>query len=224
MKIQKLFGVEQSSTANDFVVVIDVFRAATTAAAALYTGARKIVPVASKEDALLYRNTHKETFIMGEERGEQTVGFDFGNSPYRISRASIDGMTIVHRSTQGTQGLVRATQATTLVFGAFVTASAIIRYVRQKQPSIVSFIALAGPGTEDEYFADYMIARLHGEEPSMKPIIERLRKQFGTEWFFDPNKPEVPEEDFLFCLELDKYDFVVEAVRTPHLHLIKRKV
>ena len=224
MRTQKFFGVEQAPKATGFVVVIDVFRAASTAACALDRGAKEIIPVITIEEAYAYKETHPSVFLMGEERGVAIPKFDYGNSPFRISTIDLTGMTMVHRTTQGTQGIVGAIQADTLIFGGFVTAHAIYSLIQQAAPEIVSFVVLAGAGTEDELFADYMIDLLHGKHQDMKKITQNLRNKFGTSWFFDPNKPEFPEEDFSFCLNTDVYPFAVVAVRTPYLHLVKRSV
>ncbi len=224
MHIKKFYGVEQAKEATDFVVMIDVFRAATTAACALSQGAQEIIPVTTKEDAFAFKALHPNTRMMGEDHGIPIPGFDYGNSPFLISSVDLTGITIVHRSTQGTQGLVRATRATTLVFGGFVTAGAICSLIKHVTPETVSFLVLAGVGTEDDLFADYMIDFLKGKQSDMNGIVKQLRKRYRSSWFFDPEKPEFPEDDFSFCLDTDKYDFVVEAERTPYLHLKKRRV
>ena len=222
MQTQTFFGVENAYKATGFVVVIDVLRAATTAASALARGAKEIIPVASIDEAYAYKELHPDVLLMGENRGELIPRFDFGNSPYFISTAEISGKTLVHRSTEGTQGIVRATQATTLVFGGFVTAHAIYSFVQEMQPEVVSFVALAGVGTEDALFAEYMDDLLHGKQTAMRRIIEQVKMSSGATGYFDAKKAAFPEQDFTFCFDTDRFSFAVVAVREPYLHLVKK--
>ncbi|MFZ2024762.1 MAG: 2-phosphosulfolactate phosphatase [Microgenomates group bacterium] len=224
MQIQKLFGVEQARDATGFVVVIDVFRAASTAACALAQGAKEIIPVATKEDAFLYRETHLDTLIMGEDKGIMIPGFDFGNSPYLLAKEDLIGKTMIHRSTQGTQGLVRAIHASPLVFGSFVIAQAIVSYIRAVAPLTVTFVALGGEQFEDGIFATYMEDLLQGRNPTKHSVEKQIQGSIHAKRFFDPMKPDFPKEDYYFCLDINKFPFVVEAVRTPYLHLVKKTI
>ena len=222
MQTQTFFGVENAYKATGVVVMIDVFRAATTAACAFAQGVEEIIPVATKEEAFAHKKIHQNVLLMGEEQGIPISGFDFGNSPYLLAQEDLTGKTMIHRSTQGTQGIIQAIHADTLVFGGFVTARAIYLFVQEMQPKVVSFVALAGENTEDHLFAQYLQSAIIGTNLDMSLIRSQLRASFGSTWFFDPRKPNFPEEDFSFCLDTDKYDFVVEAVREPYLHLVKK--
>src|ERR1700747_1485920 len=93
------------------VAVIDVFRAFTTAAVALANGASSIVMVRSVEEALALREAGIGQICMGEVRGRPPDGFNFGNSPFEISRVDFDGKTIIQRTSAGTQGIVTANRA-----------------------------------------------------------------------------------------------------------------
>ena len=224
MQIQTLFGVENAYKAKGFVVVIDVFRAATTAACAFAQGVAEIIPVATKEEAFAYKKIHQNVLLMGEEQGIPISGFDFGNSPHLLAQEDLTGKTMIHRSTQGTQGIIRAIHADTLVFGAFVTANAILSLIRREDPNVVSLVALAGEHTEDHLFAQYLQSALVGELSDMSLIRSHLRASFGSTWFFDPRKSNFPEEDFSFCLDTDRYPFAIVAVREPYLHLKKKPI
>jgi hypothetical protein len=62
-------------------VIIDVFRAFTTAAIALSRGARCIMMVDSLEAALALRDAGVGDYCIGERDSVKPLGFDFGNSP-----------------------------------------------------------------------------------------------------------------------------------------------
>lgn len=93
------------------VVIIDVFRAFTTAAVALANGATKIIIVRDVEEALRLRAAGVGELCMGEVGGHAPPGFDPGNSPFEASQADLDGRTIIQRTSAGTQGIVAAKQA-----------------------------------------------------------------------------------------------------------------
>src|SRR3978361_343039 len=100
-----LEGARQASGA---VAVIDVFRAFTSAAVALANGASRIIMVGSVEDAFALRAAGTGQVCMGEVGGRQPDGFDFGNSPFDISKAAFNGQTIIQRTSAGTQGVAAA--------------------------------------------------------------------------------------------------------------------
>ena len=73
--------------AKGTVVIVDVFRAFTTAAVALARGADRIVMVAEIDEALRLRDQGVGEICVGEVNGIQPEGFDFGNSPHEMMQA-----------------------------------------------------------------------------------------------------------------------------------------
>ena len=65
-------------------VIIDVFRAFTTAAVAFSRGASRIVMVDSLDKALALRSSGVGDYCIGERDSIKPPGFDFGNSPAEI--------------------------------------------------------------------------------------------------------------------------------------------
>ncbi|MEX0705602.1 MAG: 2-phosphosulfolactate phosphatase, partial [Nitriliruptoraceae bacterium] len=116
------------AAAGDAVVVIDVLRAFTTVPWAHHLGARRILAVTSAEEAWALRDTHvPEALVAGEDGGRIIDGFDLGNSPSELTREAVDGRTIIHRTSAGTQGLSRTTGSRVVLAASFVTASATAR-------------------------------------------------------------------------------------------------
>jgi 2-phosphosulfolactate phosphatase len=85
MKISILSLLEGATRATGTVAVIDVFRAFTTAAAALANGAARIIMVGAVEEALALRAGDIGHFCIGEIGGKLPPEFDFGNSPFEVS-------------------------------------------------------------------------------------------------------------------------------------------
>src|SRR4051812_35397595 len=105
MEISMHSLLEGAERATGWVVVIDVFRAFTTAAVARANGASRIVMVRTVEEAMALRDAGVGQICMGEVHGRAPDGFDFGNSPFEISGVDFPGKTIVQRTSAGTQGI-----------------------------------------------------------------------------------------------------------------------
>lgn len=99
-------------------VVVDILRATTTMATIIEYGG-EIIPVASLETAMDYRN---KGFLVAGERIERKLDFaDYGNSALNFRNDAIKGKTIVHTTTNGTQAieLAKTSSANEIVIGAF---------------------------------------------------------------------------------------------------------
>ncbi|MFI5265628.1 MAG: 2-phosphosulfolactate phosphatase [Candidatus Levyibacteriota bacterium] len=211
MNIKQLTGIEGAKNATGLTVIIDIMRAATVEAYAFGQGAKHIIPVATKEEAFLLKKQDPSILLMGEEHGIKIPGFDFGNSPTEIVEVDLTGKTLVHRSTSGTQGLVNAAKASELIFGSFVTCSAIIRYIKKSKHEEVSIVAIDG---EDSIFAKYLEDSLNEKKTDKEKVKQELYNHPGTEWFSDPKRPDFPESDINYALDFDKFNFLCLVEKT----------
>jgi len=213
MEIRRLSLIEGAKEASGLTVVIDVFRAFTTAAYVMANGAEGIIPVGTVEEAFELKRLHPDWVLIGERRGIRVEGFDFGNSPYEVSTADFSGRTVVQTTGAGTQGVVNATGAEAIVLGSFVMAEAISKYIERIRPKVVSLVAMGSvgvePSEEDEGCAEYIEGRLRGQPPDFDEIRRRIKNASSGAKFFDPSQPQFREEDFHLSLELDRFDFVL---------------
>ena len=122
------------------VVVIDVIRAFTTAAHAFASGASEIYLVGTVDEALAFKAAHPGTLAMGEAHGLRPDGFDLPNSPSMVSEADLEGRTMVQRTSAGTQGVVRAVDATRMWAASLVVASATARAVETSGLGAPSYV------------------------------------------------------------------------------------
>src|SRR5262249_59137705 len=81
MEIRLASLLRGAQEAEGTAIIIDVFRAFTTAAVAFDRGAEQIVLVAEVEEALALRRRGVGHLCLGEVDGKRPPGFDFGNSP-----------------------------------------------------------------------------------------------------------------------------------------------
>jgi len=156
-------------------VIIDVFRAFTTAAIALSRGARRIIMVDTLDKALALRSSGVGDYCIGERDSTKPPGFDFGNSPAEFGvgrggwedadpdREQRDGRD--QRSPRGRshlRGRLRDRRS---------SRGAILRHA----PTVVTLVAIGrSNGTiradEDELCALYLRARLEGRQPDVAAI------------------------------------------------------
>jgi 2-phosphosulfolactate phosphatase len=216
LKILRLSLVEGSREARGLTVVIDVFRAFTTAAYVMANGAERIHPVGSLEEAFRFRELHPDWVLMGERGGKQVPGFDYGNSPYEVSGVDFTGRTVVQTTSAGTQGIVNAVGAEEMLLGSFVMADAIVEYIKRKNPETVSLVAMGSEGRvkspEDESLAEYIEKKLTGEKPDFEAMKQRIREHPQGAKFFDPEQPEFVEGDFHCAMDLNRFGFCLRVV------------
>lgn len=123
---------------NSIVVIIDVFRATSTIATALYNGAEKIIPVSSVEDCIRLGN-QLQAITAGERDGKIIPGLQYGNSPAEYPRSFVEGKTLVLTTTNGTKLLHMALDngADEVITGSFPNLSAICEHLKQKNKNVI---------------------------------------------------------------------------------------
>lgn len=80
---------------SDVVLVVDVIRATTTAAAFLEAGASALYLTPSIESARAFKD--EDVILGGEVGGLKPQGFDLGNSPQEALEDQVGGRTVVMR-------------------------------------------------------------------------------------------------------------------------------
>lgn len=148
---------------NSVVVIIDVFRATSTIASALYNGAKCVIPVDSVPKAIeISKNI--DGIAAGERDGKIAEGLVHGNSPLEYSREFIENKTLVLTTTNGTRLLHMALEkgADTIISGAFVNLSAVCDFLMAEGKNVV--LGCAGWkdrfNLEDTLFAGAVISRI----------------------------------------------------------------
>jgi 2-phosphosulfolactate phosphatase len=153
-----LYNVSQAT-----VVIIDVLRATSTIATALYNGAKYIVPVDSVAKCIeLGRQINCIT--AGERDGHIAEGLSYGNSPFEYNREFINGKILVLTTTNGTRLLHMALDkgAREIVTGSFANLDAVTQYlISQKNHVILACAAWKDRiNIEDTLFAGAIIERV----------------------------------------------------------------
>jgi len=220
VKIRRYSLLEGAKKAVGVAIVIDVFRAFTTAAYVMANGADRIYPVKTVEEAFELKRIHGDWILMGERNGEKVPGFDYGNSPYDVKDIDFTGSTVIQTTSAGTRGLYNAYGADEILPGSFVMADAIVDYIKQINPSIVSLVAMGWNGLkkapEDELLAEYIEKKLNGVTPDFNEMKAKIRAHPEGAKFFDKTKPHFKEGDFYCAMDLNRFDFCLRLVKEEH--------
>ncbi len=226
MDIKILHLIEGAEKAEGLTVIIDVFRAFSTACCAIAKGAEKIIPVADIETAYLLKKENPHFILMGERNEMKPEGFDFGNSPSMLPQSGLKGKTIVHTTSSGTQGIEAAVNASEIITGSFVNAGAIVRYVKRQNPEIVSLVCMGYacmyPTDEDTLCAEYIKNELTGKVNDFEDMKTVIRNGSGKRFFEPENQSWSPAEDFFMCLDLNRFNFILKTERNRNLSILNK--
>jgi 2-phosphosulfolactate phosphatase len=145
------------------VVIIDVFRATSTIAAALHNGAKCIIPVDTVAKAIDI-SKQINAIAAGERDGKLAEGLQHGNSPLEYNKEFIQDKTLVLTTTNGTKLLQMAldNKATTIITGSFPNLSAVCNFLLEQNKNVV--LGCAGWkdrfNLEDTLFAGAVIDKI----------------------------------------------------------------
>lgn len=145
------------------VVIIDVFRATSTIAAALYNGAECVIPVDTVPKAIEVSRS-LNGIAAGERDGRLAEGLSHGNSPMEYSSDFIENKILVLTTTNGTRLLHMALNngADDIITGSFPNVSAVCDYLIKQNKNVI--LACAGWkdkfNLEDTLFAGAVISRV----------------------------------------------------------------
>lgn len=145
------------------VVIIDVLRATSTIAAALYNGAKSVIPVDSVAGCIKL-GKQMEVITAGERDGKIAEGLQYGNTPLQYSADFIKGKTLVLTTTNGTKLLhvALAANANAIITGSFCNISSVCDYLVKKKSNVM--LACAAwknrVNIEDTLFAGAVVNRI----------------------------------------------------------------
>jgi 2-phosphosulfolactate phosphatase len=148
---------------NSIVVIIDVFRATSTIATALYNGARSIIPVDSVSRCMEI-GKQMSCVTAGERDGKIAEGLKYGNSPLEYPREFIEGKTLVLTTTNGTRLLQMALDkgSKEIITGSFPNLSAVCEHLIEMKRNVILGCAAWKDrvNLEDTLFAGAVISKI----------------------------------------------------------------
>ncbi len=218
--VRRTSGLGGAAAARGDVVIIDVFRAMTSAAVLLDRGVARLCWTPDVAEALRWRAEGRVDLCAGEVDGRPPPGFDHGNSPAELLRAPVAGRRVVLSTRAGTAGLALAAPSARRLWGAgFVTLEATAQCLRAAMPDEVTIVAMGWAGErrtdEDELCADALAERLEGRPVDLADVLRRVRASPEAQKFGDPAQPWFAAEDLEIALDANRYAFAIAVERGP---------
>ena len=204
---------------NSIVVIIDVLRATSTIATALYNGASSVIPVATVPRCVELGKAIGG-ITAGERDGKVAEGLSYGNSPFEYPREFIEGKVLVLTTTNGTKLLHMALDqgAEEIITGSFPNLTSVSDYLLKSNKNVV--LGCSGwkdrINIEDTLFAGAVVSRLKDHfniECDSSKLAESLYHEAGADRFEFMQKREAThyhrlmrydlEKDIRYCLSED---------------------
>jgi 2-phosphosulfolactate phosphatase len=124
---------------SSIVVIVDILRATSAICTAFDRGAKKIIPVASIEEAGKYK---EKGYLLAAERDGVVLDFaDFGNSPKNFTPERVKGKSIVYSTTNGTQAIQMAIGCYKVVIGAYLNHKILTEWLVKQERDITILCA-----------------------------------------------------------------------------------
>jgi 2-phosphosulfolactate phosphatase len=124
-------------TRDTIVVIIDVFRATSTIAAALHNGASSVIPVASVQECIEIGNSLANSITAGERDGKIAEGLQHGNSPLEYPASFVKDKTLVLTTTNGTRLLHMVKDAAEIITGSFLNLDAVCDFLISQNKNVL---------------------------------------------------------------------------------------
>ena len=205
--------LETCHTATGVVLIIDVLRAFSTAAYTFSRGVEEIHLVGTVEEAIALKKKIPNSKAMGEVHGIPPPGFDFGNSPTRILKQDLTGLTIIQRTSAGTQGAVRSVNAEVMFATSFVVAKATMNSVLRWKPAEITFVITGGAdNAEDLACAEFLEKQFTGQVVEAEEYIRRVVTSKDASYHLEGH-PQFPKSDLDYCTRIDAFDFAMPITR-----------
>ncbi len=196
-------------------VIIDVFRAFTTAAYVLERYPTTYMMTTQSEVISRLASNLMNPLMIGKAEQGTDIIYHIPNSPTRVQGTEITNRNILHRTAAGAKGILLAQNADIVLAVGLVNADATVEYIKTLTNPKITIIPMGHEGTtpslEDHLCALYMEGLIYGEKINLTPFMPVLREGSG-QYFFSEDQWQYPCEDFECCLETGRFDFAIQAM------------
>ncbi len=224
--ITRTVGLDGAATASGPTVVIDTYRAFSTAAYLLDAGVSRLILTDGVDEARRIAAHHDRALLCGEDQGRRPDDFDLGNSPTEvIAHGGLAGATVVMRTTAGTRCVVAAVEA-----GAGPIYAASLLVARATAESLgkertVALVSSGGspsvPHDEDELTGNVIAGTLLERELEAEAVIASVLAGAGTKRLRAASW--IDDGDIELCLMVDAFDFALRVNDSNGLVTLSRQ-
>ncbi len=212
MSVIHVQGLEGAANAAGVAVVIDTFRAFTTAAYAQAQGVGTHYLVSTVEEAREIAERHRGALLCGEVDGVRPDGFDLGNSPAEVLETDVEGRVLVQRTSGGTR-CVRAalSSGSVAVYAASLVVATATASAVGAEPT-VTIIASgrngAVPAFEDDATAMLINDLIDGHGDPHR-VATRVRDCDSASRLAESTWAH--PDDVLLATDVDRFDFAMRC-------------
>lgn len=132
---------------SSVIVVVDVFRATTTATTALAMG-RRVFPASSTDEAFVVASTLDNPILVGELGGNMPYGFDLTNSPAAVAKRTDVERPMILVSSSGAQLVMSSAGSQGVYLACFRNYSAVASWILNQG---YESVAVLGAGTRGQF-------------------------------------------------------------------------
>lgn len=206
------------------ILVIDVLRATSTITTAFGKGVKQVIISSSTEEAFKLKSLNPDYILCGEKKGIIIEGFDYDNSPSKLSNIDLKNRSMVLKTSNGTLSFIKAKDSKAVYGLSFLnfnfTLDRIIEYSKKAGSGILLLCSgtLGKVSYDDTYIAGLAIKYLLD-----KNIKLELDDAAGLVYRASLSEPDIYgalmrsfhasrmmeiglEEDIAFCSILNKYN------------------
>ncbi|WP_433077025.1 2-phosphosulfolactate phosphatase [Dactylosporangium sp. CA-052675] len=221
-----IVGMDAEIPAGRVTVVIDVIRAFTTAAIAFERGATDIACAPSAAVGRDLQRRHPDRLLAGETDGLKPPDFDFGNSPWEMSTARLDGRRLIQATSNGTLGLARCPAPAALLAVSALNVGATARWIARHHAGTAWTILCTGRTAEDRACARHLAGLLDGSAPDraalVAGIMDGAAEHARAYARLPPSRRVDLSRDLRFCCDVDRSALaMVGEAREDHVVLAK---
>ncbi len=210
-------GIEGARSAEGVAIVVDTFRAFSTAAYAQAAGVGPHYLTDTLDQARQLAHVHPGSVLCGESGGVKPPDFDIGNSPAEVLAGDVEGRVFVQRTSAGTRCVLAALESASLVYPAsLVVASSTA--ASAIGADLVTIVACGRHGTtpavEDDATGQliaYLMRDSGDPERVSAKIATSVARSDSAQRLIDA--PWAHPDDVALCTDVDRFDFTMVATR-----------
>ncbi len=199
-----------ATKAEGAVVIVDVFRAFTTAALAISLGVKDIYLVSDIDGAKALKDKGLADYCVGEVDGKKPLDFDIGNSPYEITQFELKNKSLVLSTRAGVVGVNSVGKSDVIMGASLVNAFSTCEWLQQQGFKKVTIVAMGWAGRirtdEDEICAMYMRNLLEDRKTDLESIKNMILASSHAAKFDDADLPWYHYQDRDIALDIDSID------------------
>lgn len=213
MEVRHLAGIEGARSAKGVAIIIDTFRAFSTAAYAQAAGVGPHYLTDTFDRARDLAAQHRGAVLCGESGGVKPDDFEIGNSPAEVLANDLEGRVFIQRTSAGTRCVLAALESPSVVHPAsLVVASSTAARVAGAE--LVSIVACGRDGTmpviEDDATGRLIEDLIHGMG-NQQEVAEIIAASDSAQRLRDADWAH--PDDVALCTRVDHFTFTMVATR-----------